>query len=126
MSESTRPAVGQSITALEPRAVYAFRCDGDNYYPVPRTEHSGTVTAYTRHDGGTAYVIAGDIPNAHRALFLLDIAGDITPCYVAGWNPNGSEVYAHSMSYVNAGSGHAWRLGPKRAYHLILTPTASA
>lgn len=118
------PAVGTPLTHYPPLAVYRFACDGDNYSPVPRKEHSGTVTAYTRHDGGITYVIAGDIPNAERALFLLDIAGTITPCYVAGWNPNGSGVYVHPMSGINRSEGgHAWRVGPRRAYHLILTRT---
>jgi hypothetical protein len=104
--------------------VYRFTAYGDNYEPYPRTEHSGTVTAYTNHDGGTAYVIESDIPNAERCMYLLDIAGDITACYVAGWQPNSRAVFAHVIGGINrSADGHAWQLGPKRAYHLILTRT---
>lgn len=138
---SGTPAIGTPYTAYKPLAVYRFAADGDNYEPVARREHRGTVAKYVRHDGTEAYVITDtDIPNPTRCVYLLDVAGDIIPTYVAGWryadgvsayirsrsntDAEVSAVYAFPMSGINARStGYAWRIGPRRAYHLILTPT---
>lgn len=142
------PDIGTGFTDYRPLRVYRFIASGDNYEPCPRTEHTGTVSEYVRHDGSTAYVIADtDIPNATRCAWLLDMpTGEVIACYTAGWryaddgtshyartltrntDAEVSEVYAFPMAHGKPrdASGYAWRIGPKRAYHLILTRTDSA
>lgn len=116
----------------QPRALFHYATDGDNYSPVPRTSYSGEIAEYLSPDGSqTVYWLdAPDIPDAHRCIYLLDDGGDVRAYYVAGWSSGDDitprAVLLYPMSHTRGYQVNAWRMGPRRAYHLILTRTDAA
>jgi hypothetical protein len=111
-----------------PRALFHYVTDGDNYSPVPRSEYTGQIAEYLSPDGSQVvyWLDAPDIPNAHRNIYLLDNAGDVRAYFVAGWSAGDSitprAVLLYPMAHSRGRQANAWRMGPRRAYHLILSP----
>lgn len=114
-----------------PVRMWHYSADGDNY-PVTRTHHTGEIAEYTHpwltESPAVYWIDPGTIPHAHRNVYLIDIAGTVRAYYVAGWSgatdaPAGILLYP--MSAQDRQSGYRWRIGPRRAYHLILDPLDS-
>ena len=115
--------------------LYRWWCALDNHEPR-RDEASGTLTLTDHPVTGTPTIVLDYIGSTLRdstnAIFLVDDGESVTPWYVAGWDPQDPGVILNPFP-VNPGGERkrpdgrtvdysAWSLGPRRAYHLKVTP----
>lgn len=112
---------------------YRFFALLDNYN-VTRDHASGEFERVAHPVTGTDTItLPGDGFSDHlNAIYLIDDGESVTPFYVAGWNREASHVFLNPFPTNPGGTVKrpdgrtvdysAWLLGPRRAYHLKVSP----
>lgn len=117
-------------------AHYRARFQLDNHDPA-REWAELSLFHYSRGEqsGWVLDNAAGLVREAEQAVYLLD-DGRVEVCYVAGWDGGGDgAIILHPIPVnthpngapVRGGDGNpadysGWQLGPRRAYHVKITP----
>jgi hypothetical protein len=116
-------------------ATFRWWCALDNYEPR-RAEMDGTLERSTHAVTGNDTIVILPplgLKDSTNAVYLIDDGETVTAWYVAGWNPKDPGLILNPFP-VNPGGERtrpdngrpvdysAWSLGPRRAYHLKVTP----
>lgn len=122
---------------MEPVLLH-YRVALDNYEPMPRVIGYGRIVRYIARDGVTAWKLFPDDEgrmDLGKGVFLVDDGVSVTAAYVAGWpaagdgdpyvllfpfpvNPDGKRT-PDGRRVIDHGT---WMVGPRRAYHLKVSP----